>query len=172
MIIIITQLEQVVTQWNVISLQLFYGSTIYTPVCLFLQRIIPKSLRDVWPLRYSSQEGHAEGEHVNKGRDTASFCPTLQLLDMSICCVCLGCCAAKFRSSGGTYELPCISVFTFITCMEFVYEAFRLRYKLWEKRGITGQRVVIYICVCGWSWEHPVFFSNGLSAIQHISTEM
>jgi hypothetical protein len=23
-------------------------------------------------------------------------------------CVCLTCCAAKFRSSGGTYELPCI----------------------------------------------------------------
>jgi hypothetical protein len=25
----------------------------------------------------------AEGEHVNRGRDTASFCPTLQVLDMS-----------------------------------------------------------------------------------------
>jgi hypothetical protein len=24
------------------------------------------------------------------------------------CCVCLGCCAAEFGSSGGTYELPCI----------------------------------------------------------------
>jgi len=23
------------------------------------------------------------------------------------CCVCLGCCAADFGSSGGTYELPC-----------------------------------------------------------------
>jgi MoaA/NifB/PqqE/SkfB family radical SAM enzyme len=23
------------------------------------------------------------------------------------CCVCLGCCAAEFGSSGGTYELPC-----------------------------------------------------------------
>jgi hypothetical protein len=34
--IIITQLEQVVMQCNVISFQLFYGSTIYRPVCLFL----------------------------------------------------------------------------------------------------------------------------------------
>jgi hypothetical protein len=25
------------------------------------------------------------------------------------CCVCLGCCAAEFESSGGTYELPCTS---------------------------------------------------------------
>jgi hypothetical protein len=24
------------------------------------------------------------------------------------CCVCLGCCAAEFGSSGGTYKLPCI----------------------------------------------------------------
>jgi hypothetical protein len=26
------------------------------------------------------------------------------------CCVCLGCCAADFGSSGGTYELSCISL--------------------------------------------------------------
>ena len=41
------------------------------------------SLRDFRPLRYSSQDGHAEGEHINRGRDTPSFCPTLQVLDMS-----------------------------------------------------------------------------------------
>jgi hypothetical protein len=50
---------------------------------IFLYRIIHKSLQDVRPLRYSSRDGHAEGEHVNRGRDTASFCPTLQVLDMS-----------------------------------------------------------------------------------------
>jgi hypothetical protein len=33
-------------------------------------RVIRKSLRDFQPLRYSSQNGHAEGEHVNRGRDT------------------------------------------------------------------------------------------------------
>jgi hypothetical protein len=41
------------------------------------------SLRDFRPLRYRSRDGHAEGERVNRGRDTPSFCPTLQVLDMS-----------------------------------------------------------------------------------------
>ena len=45
-------------------------------------RVIHKSLRDFRPLRYSSQDGHADGEHVNRGRDTPGFCPTLQVLDM------------------------------------------------------------------------------------------
>ena len=50
-----------------------------------MYRIIHKSLRDFRPLRYSSRDGHAEGEHVNRERerDTPSFCPTLQVLDMS-----------------------------------------------------------------------------------------
>ena len=47
-----------------------------------LNRVIHKSLRDLRPLRYSSRDGHAEGEHVNRGRDTPSFYPTLQVLDM------------------------------------------------------------------------------------------
>jgi hypothetical protein len=46
----------------------------------FIYRVIRKSLRDVRPLRYSSRDGHAEGEHVNRGRDTPIFCPTLQVL--------------------------------------------------------------------------------------------
>jgi hypothetical protein len=45
-------------------------------------RVIHKSLRDFRPLRYSSREGHAEGERINRGRDTPSLCPTLQVLDM------------------------------------------------------------------------------------------
>jgi len=40
-------------------------------------RVIHKSLRDFRPLQYSSRDGHAEGEHVNRGRDTPSFYPTL-----------------------------------------------------------------------------------------------
>ena len=44
---------------------------------------ICKPLRDFRPLRYSSRDGHTEGEHVNRGRDTPSFCPILQVLDMS-----------------------------------------------------------------------------------------
>ena len=46
-------------------------------------RVINKSLWDFRPLRYSSWDGYAEGKHVNRGRDTPSFCPTLQVLDMS-----------------------------------------------------------------------------------------
>jgi len=34
-------------------------------------------------MRYSSRDGHAEGEHINRGRDTPNFCPTLQVIDMS-----------------------------------------------------------------------------------------
>ena len=48
-----------------------------------IYRVIHKFLRDFRPLRYSSREGHAEGEHVNRGRDTPSFCPTLQVRHMS-----------------------------------------------------------------------------------------
>ena len=48
-----------------------------------IYRVIHKSLRDFRPLRYSSRYGHVEGHHVNRRRDTPSFCPTLQVLDMS-----------------------------------------------------------------------------------------
>jgi len=53
-------------------------------VCVVIYKVIHKSLRDFRPLRYSSRHDHAEGEHVNRGRDIPSFCPTLQVLDMSI----------------------------------------------------------------------------------------
>ena len=46
-------------------------------------RVIHKSLRDFRHLRYGSRNGNAEGERVNRGRGTPSFCPTLQVLDMS-----------------------------------------------------------------------------------------
>ena len=46
-------------------------------------RVIHKSLRDFRPLRYSSRDGHAEGEHVNRGRDTPSFCAAFHVLHMS-----------------------------------------------------------------------------------------
>jgi hypothetical protein len=47
-----------------------------------IYRVIHKSLRDFRPLRYSSRDDHVEGVHVNRGRDTPSLCPTLQVLDM------------------------------------------------------------------------------------------
>ena len=37
-------------------------------------RVIRKYLRDFQPLWYSSRDGHAKGEHVNRGRDTPSSC--------------------------------------------------------------------------------------------------
>jgi hypothetical protein len=49
----------------------------------FIYRVFHKSLRDFRPLRYRSRDGHAEREHVNRGRDNPSFCPNLQELDMS-----------------------------------------------------------------------------------------
>jgi hypothetical protein len=50
---------------------------------LCICRVIHSCLRDLRPVRYSSRDGHAEREHVNRGRATPSFCPTLQVLDMS-----------------------------------------------------------------------------------------
>ena len=46
-------------------------------------RVTCKSFRYFRLLQYSSRDGHAEGEHVNRGKDTPSFCPTLQVLDIS-----------------------------------------------------------------------------------------
>jgi hypothetical protein len=46
-------------------------------------RVFHKPFQDFRPLRYSSRDGHAKGEHVSRGRDTPSLCPTLQVLDMS-----------------------------------------------------------------------------------------
>jgi hypothetical protein len=47
-------------------------------------RVILKSLWDFRSQWYSSWDGHAEGETVKRGKDTPSFCPTLQGFDMSI----------------------------------------------------------------------------------------
>ena len=49
----------------------------------YIYRVIHKSFRDFRPLRFNSLDGHAEGEHVNRGRDNPNFCSTLQLLAMS-----------------------------------------------------------------------------------------
>jgi len=46
-----------------------------------------------------------KGSMSTEGETLPSFCPTLHVLDMSTLGVCLGCCAAEFGSSGGTYEL-------------------------------------------------------------------
>jgi len=59
-----------------------YACLILLSKTSLIYRVIHKSLRDFRPLRYSSLDGHAEGEHVNRARDTPSFCLTLQVLDM------------------------------------------------------------------------------------------
>ena len=42
--------------------------SIHTYICI--HRVIHKSLRDFQPLRYSNRDGHAQGEHVNRERET------------------------------------------------------------------------------------------------------
>jgi len=76
-----------------------------------IYRVIHKSLWDFPRLGYRSRDGHAEGEHVNRGRDIPNFCPTLRTYWYApFCFACLGCCAVEFGIFRGTYELPCIFV--------------------------------------------------------------
>jgi hypothetical protein len=94
--------------------QLVYFVRIISAGCDLIRtiyRVIRKFFQEFRALRYSSRDCHVEGEHVNRGRDTpqvsvlpyrCSICP--------FCCVCLGCCASEFGSSGGTYELPYIQM--------------------------------------------------------------
>jgi hypothetical protein len=46
-----------------------------------MHRVIRKSLHDFRPLRYSSRDSHAEGEHVDRGRGIPSVFSNLQVLD-------------------------------------------------------------------------------------------
>ena len=78
-IIIIVVMTVIVT----ITFVQFDGTYILCIYYMYIYRVIHQSLRDFRPLRYSCRDGHAEGEHVNRKRDTPSFCPTLQVLDMS-----------------------------------------------------------------------------------------
>jgi len=57
------------------NLQTYVSLTAPTAWSTDIYRVIHMSLRDFRPLRYSIRDGHAEGEHVNRGRDTPSFCP-------------------------------------------------------------------------------------------------
>ena len=43
-------------------------------------RVIHKTLRVFRPLRYSSRDGHAEGEHVNRGRDKKTWRDSLPIV--------------------------------------------------------------------------------------------
>jgi len=108
-----------------------------------MYRVIRKPLRDFRILRYSSRDGHAKGEHVNRGRGTPNFCPTLQVLDMSTLGDAAdinpvhwhaplrrdhpGYCTAEVGNPKGTYELPCI--------ITLVYEEDEIVYQCMELLG-------------------------------------
>ena len=85
----------------------------------FLYRVIHKSLRDFRLLRYSSRDGHAEGEHVSRGRGTTSFCPTLQLFLPHTCNVC----GRNLITGLASAASPRVDVSS--TC------------KLWQKLGVS-----------------------------------
>ena len=57
--LIIMKLEQVVTHWNAILLQLVYGSTIYRPACLF---IYPTAVGIISPLEFASEASHFQNK--------------------------------------------------------------------------------------------------------------
>jgi hypothetical protein len=65
--------------------------TIESKLTESLYRVIHKFLRDFRPLRYSNRDGHAEGEHVNRERDSkflsyltgARYCSPLVTRQMS-----------------------------------------------------------------------------------------
>ena len=64
-------------------------------------------ISDLW---YSSWDGRAEGEHVNRGRDTQDSALAYRCSICPPCYACFGCYAAEFGSYGETYELLCIFV--------------------------------------------------------------
>ena len=53
-------------------------------VCMYtyIYRVIHKSLRDFRTRLRNNQDRHGRKEHISIERDTPSFCPTLQVLDM------------------------------------------------------------------------------------------
>jgi len=58
------------------------GLYIILLTCRPIYRVIHKSLRDFRTRLRNNQDRHGRKEHINRERDTPSFCPTLQVLDM------------------------------------------------------------------------------------------
>ena len=54
------------------------------------------------------------------------------------CCVCLGCCAAEFGSSGGTYELPCIHIYIYIYMLIFPWKIMAFKHKVPAPSKLKG----------------------------------
>jgi hypothetical protein len=70
--------------------------------------LICNSLQDFQPLWYSSQVT-PRGSMSSEGETFQVSVLLYRCSKAPFCGVCLGCCTAKIGSSGGTYELPCIS---------------------------------------------------------------
>jgi hypothetical protein len=109
-----------------VSQCIWYKIKIYRVVnCFFVEsesciiyRVIHKYLLDFRALRYSSRDDHAEGEHVNRGRETPNFGPTLQMLDCSflLCLSSLLC--SRVRKFRGDLWIT-LYIFTMHFCAEF-----------------------------------------------------
>jgi hypothetical protein len=128
---------------------IYWASMLFSSHVIYICRVIHKSLRDFRPLRYSSRDGHAEGEHVNRRRDTPSFCPTLRVLDMATLGVCLGCRAADFGSSGGTCELLCVCMCIYIyICIYICIYIYMYVYVYVYVYYIKSVCVCLCLCVC------------------------
>jgi len=94
-----------------------------------MHRVIHKSVRDFRPLRYSSRDGHAKGKHVNRRRETPSFCPTLQVLDMLLSVVSV--LVVVQPSSEVPEGLMNYPVYSWFICLLLLCEVF---YLLWRWR--------------------------------------
>jgi hypothetical protein len=94
---------------------------IYTDGFVNIYKIIQKSFRVIRPPRYSSRDGHAKGGRVNRGRVTQVSVLLYRCSIAPFCCVCLGCCAADFGSSGRTYELPCTHTYSIYVYIIHLY---------------------------------------------------
>jgi hypothetical protein len=76
-----------VTSGRIITpISIYGGSTLVNSIEFKNYRLIHKSLWDFRPLRYSSRDGHDGGEHVNRGRDTPSFCGSVWYMVQNLRC--------------------------------------------------------------------------------------
>jgi hypothetical protein len=99
-----------------------------------MYRVIRKSLRDLWPLWYSSRDGYAEREHVNRGTDTPNFSPTLEVLGSSFLLRLSWLLHSRVRKFRRDLRISLyIYIFIFIYIYIFIY-----LYEVWQESNETG----------------------------------
>ena len=82
-------------------------------IYIYMYRVIHKYRRDFRPLRYSSRDGHAEGEHINRGRDTRKLG---EILYLSICSILLSVLVIPQQSSEVSKGLMNCPIYIYIHC--------------------------------------------------------